>query len=130
MGKSIQVLVYDDMHFAETGLKDVAAERTVRLALDGQTVELDLGAGNYAELRRQLEPWLKAGTPAGAEAEVDRPHGNTIEGRSYHAGLRVWAAANGLPFHEQKRADGLVSGYYYPRATQRAYAAHLAKLTP
>ena len=59
--KKTRILVdwYDDLELAQG--KEVEADETVQLVLDGKPVEIDLSAYNARRLRAWLEPWMAAG---------------------------------------------------------------------
>ena len=97
--KEMQVIVSDDIIFADTG-KRVTADETVILSLDGKRVELDLCESNAKELRELLDPWLNAGhkpesTPASPPARKTlKGEGVLKAGRLRMAELRQWVDEN------------------------------------
>ena len=74
------------------------AHETLHLALDRQTVELDLSSKNAKVLRTVLQPYLNAGSPVTPPpaAEAKRPEVSPAPRRSDEsARIREWAEAQG-----------------------------------
>jgi hypothetical protein len=97
--KEVQIVVSDDLTFAESG-KRVEADETVVISIDGKKRELDLTEEHAAELRELLDPWMTAGHKPGAEPPEPREHptkGRDMSvGRERMAKLRDWVDENHL----------------------------------
>ncbi|MGN7135790.1 histone-like nucleoid-structuring protein Lsr2 [Streptomyces pseudogriseolus] len=112
MAQKVQVLLVDDIDGGE-------ADETVTFGLDGKTYEIDLSEGNADELRKLLEPYVKAGRKTGTN-------------RGAAAGTRTRSAATrqpGEPSAEEYRAWAAENGYEVsargrvPASIKEAYAA-------
>ena len=123
--RELQLVLSDDLIFAQTGER-VAAEETVVLTLDGKTRELDLTAENAKDLRETLAPWLEAGHPPGqqsttAEREDRPPDYKASRDRSQL--IRDFADEMGLRSEDGERPIYRTpgGGYYYPRKLMQMF---------
>jgi len=129
--RELQVVMSDDLIFAQTGER-VPAEETVVIALDGKVRELDLTADNAKALRETILPFLRAGHSPGQNTPDSRgsvPTPSLILSRARQRAIRDWADERGLRSPDGKRpiwrtASG---GYYYPHRLMKMYEAHLAE---
>jgi hypothetical protein len=95
--KELQIVLSDDLTFAETG-KRVPADETVFVSIDGKKRELDLTEEHARELREFLEPWIRAGhAPGSAPTKPSKPAAepkSLMVGRERMAKLRDWVDKN------------------------------------
>jgi len=130
--RELQVVMSDDLIFAQTGER-VPAEETVVIALDGKTRELDLTADNAKAVRETLLPFLRAGHAPGQNMPSDNSRGSTptpslILSRARQKAIRDWADSRGLRSADGKRPIWRTEsgGYYYPHRLMKMYEAYLA----
>jgi hypothetical protein len=93
MERTMKVRVDDFDH-------SLVAAATVRLSLDGRSVDLDLAQVHVDELVDVLAPWFDAGRPVRAKAQS--PRGKVHAKRRVTRGpsqakVRAWARANNVP---------------------------------
>jgi len=92
------------------------AHETLHLALDRQTVELDLSSKNAKVLRTVLQPYLNAGSPVTPPpaAEAKRPSGAPQRFRrsEENARIREWAQARGYTVGQKGRIPGVYVDEY------------------
>ncbi|MDR2348463.1 MAG: Lsr2 family protein [Bifidobacteriaceae bacterium] len=112
MVQRVQYLILDDLDGSE-------GAETVIFSLDGVVYEVDLTKEHAEELRRGLEPWIKAGRRAkGAKpaARAGRAAKPAKEATGDTAKIRTWALEQGMEVADRGRI---------PREVRRAYeAAH------
>lgn len=111
MATKVIKLLTDDLSGAE-------GARTYYFSLGGTAYEIDL-VDDGAELKKALEPFIKAGRRSAAAARSRRAD-SAPERTEYLAALRQWAAENGIPL----RARGRV-----PQEIEDQYEAHLRDAT-
>lgn len=87
MARKVQIQLIDDLSGED-------AQETVRFSLDGADYEIDLTAGNAAELREALARFVSAGRRARGAAGSRRGSSAPI-GREETQKIREWALANG-----------------------------------
>ncbi|TCO56775.1 histone-like nucleoid-structuring protein Lsr2 [Actinocrispum wychmicini] len=91
------------------------ADETLSFALDGQNFEIDLTAGNAAQLRAFLGDFVaaarRAGTngavKVGAKRPADKPGTASGYGKETLKQIREWAKANGMEVSDRGRVSGL-----------------------
>ena len=129
--RELQVVMSDDLIFAQTGER-IPAEETVVIALDGKTRELDLTADNAKALRETIIPFLRAGHAPGQNAPGDSrgstPTPSLILSRARQKAIRDWADSRGLRSPDGKRPIWRTEsgGYYYPYKLMKMYESWLA----
>ncbi|MDR2454921.1 MAG: Lsr2 family protein [Bifidobacteriaceae bacterium] len=108
MVQRVQYLTFDDLDGSE------GAEAVV-FAIDGATYEIDLNPAHAAELRRGLEPWIKAGRrlkngrqPGRSERSLRLPK----DSPSDTAKVRAWAREQGLEVSDRGRIPFEVRAAY------------------
>lgn len=84
------------------------AEETITFALDGTQFEIDLNAGNAAELRAALAPYRNAGRRL---SKRQRPARAASPGPS-HGVVRRWAKDAGMDVPDRGRVSELVISQY------------------
>jgi hypothetical protein len=117
----------------------VPADRTARLALDGQVVELYLSEASRAELAELLRPWLALGHRPGAQHEENpratgRKYGpqaprGSVERRLWRRDLRAWSDSLGLrnpKAPEYPAWKNPIGKHSYPVDLERAFTHHQA----
>lgn len=98
MGTRTEVTYFDDID-GSTG--DV---RTVRLAVDGQQVEVDLSSSNADKLADLLEPYLNAGRKVSDSSRRRRAPSATPSAKGGNTqAIRDWAQANGYQVNARGR---------------------------
>ena len=135
--RELQVVVSDDLIFAQTGER-VPADETVMLSLDGDVRELDLTSAHAAELRETLADWLTAGHVPEKPERRESAHGT--HGRGVKAGSFMESRAKWKKYRDFADDLGLKSedgkrpiyrtpgwGYYYPYKLRKMYEAHQAE---
>lgn len=102
--KRIKVEMFDDLDHQADETALVPADETLRLALDGQVVELDLTTVHAKELRELLAPYLAAGSPPDDQPRklASPPPGKVPrEGsRSYNKAMREYAGRRGITLNQ------------------------------
>lgn len=96
--KEVQILVSDDLTYAETGRR-VEADETIVISIDGKKRELDLTAEHAKEVREMFEPLMAAGRVPGAEPQshttrTTNKGKSLLVGRERMARLRDWVDEN------------------------------------
>jgi len=109
---------WDDVDLADG--REVPADDTLTLGLDGVTVELDLTASRAKNLREHLAPFMAAGQKPPGEVGADLAHQKMS--RAYAAAMRAWADRQSPPINYR----GPSGSHYYAVGLRRAFAAHLA----
>ena len=100
MGSKTVVTLFDDL---DGSTEDI---RTVSLALDGQSVELDLSQKNYDKVSEFLAPYIAAGRKgAGASSSrrSSRRSSTATANTSDTQSIREWAQANGYEVNSRGR---------------------------
>jgi hypothetical protein len=108
MAQKVQVILVDDLDGGE-------AEETVSFALDGVSYEIDLSAGNAAELREALAGWVGHARRTGGRAASARRGAGTPRARSGSRDLtavRSWARENGFSVSDRGRVSSEVLTAY------------------
>jgi hypothetical protein len=123
MGRAVQVFVFDDPTFAETGEKVQAERLAIPLGFDGADVVLDLTKAHYDELAALVQPWIMAGKRASAPPEGKRSRGR--QPAEYYEGMRAYAKEKGVKIP----TDG-EGKFSYPEKLRRDYEAAVAEGWP
>jgi hypothetical protein len=109
MAQKVQVILVDDLDGGE-------AEETVSFALDGVSYEIDLSAGNAAQLRDSLAGWVgHARRVGGRSAGGRRSAAAAPRARSGSRDLtavRSWARDNGFQVSDRGRVSSEVLTAY------------------
>lgn len=108
MAQKVQVILVDDLDGGE-------AEETVSFALDGVSYEIDLSAGNAAQLRDSLGSWIGHARRVGGRAASGRRAASAPRGRSGSRDLtavRSWARDNGFQVSDRGRVSSEVLTAY------------------
>lgn len=108
MAQKVQVILVDDLDGGE-------AEETVSFALDGVSYEIDLSAGNAAQLRDSLGGWIGHARRVGGRAAGGRRAASSPRGRSGSRDLtavRSWARDNGFQVSDRGRVSSEVLTAY------------------
>lgn len=115
MGTRVVETHYDDL---DESTDDV---RTVNLAVDGQSVEIDLSAKNFEKLLKALAPYLEAGrkTSAGTTTRRRRTTTTPTAAKSSDTqAIREWAQANGQDVNSRGRIKkDIVDAYQAAQAS-------------
>lgn len=111
MGTRVVETQYDDL---DESTEDV---RTVSLALDGQSIEIDLSAKNFEKLSAAVAPYLEAGrkTSSAATSRRRRASSSSTPASSKPSdtqAIREWAQANGLEVNSRGRIKKDVADAY------------------
>jgi hypothetical protein len=109
------VLLIDDIDHAN-GIR-TEADGTYRLSWDGLTVELDLTKQHAREIENLIAHLFRVGTIVGRS---EQGKGSRKVTRSYNAGMRAWADANGISYRQA--GTGKVS---YSADLKKRYAEYL-----
>ncbi len=103
MTKRVTILLTDDLDGGE-------ATQTVRFALDGRELEIDLTDENAIKLRKTLLPFIAAGRRSGNRIDGSQPsraRANTSSKiRDDLTDVRSWAKANGYDVSDRGRVKG------------------------
>jgi hypothetical protein len=108
MAQKVQVILVDDLDGGE-------AEETVSFSLDGVSYEIDLSAGNAAELRDALASWVGHARRVGGRASAGRRAAAAPRARSGSRDLtavRSWARDNGFSVSDRGRVSSEVLTAY------------------
>lgn len=108
MAQKVQVILVDDVDGGE-------ADETVSFALDGVNYEIDLSAGNAAELRDALASWVGHARRTGGRASGARRSAGAARARSGSRDLtavRSWARDNGFSVSDRGRVSSEVLTAY------------------
>ena len=110
MAQRVQVLLTDD-------LDGSTATQTVRFALDGREMEIDLNDKNATKLRKALEPFASAGRRLGTRTGTSRrtrvSAGTSGMSRAELANVRAWAKGNGYDIAQRGRVKGEILDAYH-----------------
>ena len=103
MAQRVQILLEDDLDGSE-------ATETVNFALDGKAYEIDLSAGNSAQLRDDLAKWIGHARPVRGRQRVtpSRP----TSGRTDLNKVREWGRKNGYNVSDRGRVSAEVQEAY------------------
>src|SRR4051794_542933 len=97
MGTRVVETRYDDL---DESTDDV---RTVSVALDGQSVEIDLSARNFEKLSKAVAPYLEAGRKTSTTTTRRRRTTPAPAKSTDTQAIREWAQANGLEVNSRGR---------------------------
>jgi hypothetical protein len=118
MAKVVTTKLVDD-------LDGSPATKTVRLALDGKSVELDLSAKNVKRLEKAIAPFLSKGRAAGTRGTAPRST-RARKGRARKAtrdydiaALRKWAASRRIKVPARGRIPGAIVEQFKAEGTKR-----------
>ena len=109
MAQRVEVRMTDDLDGQE-------ATQTVRFALDGRDLEIDLNDQNAARLRRIFLPYISAGRRAGARSVASgdgASSGSVSQRRSELARVRAWAREQGYDVSDRGRVRSDVLDAYH-----------------
>jgi hypothetical protein len=110
MARRVQIRMTDDLDGAE-------ATQTVRFALDGRELEIDLSDQNAARLRKAFLPYISAGRRLGARTGTSRytrlPSDSPGKTTAELARVRAWARENGYAVSDRGRVKGDVLDAYH-----------------
>jgi hypothetical protein len=129
--RSVEIKLWDDVHYAEDAEKVEAVRKTRLVYQDGdgapQEVVLDLTTEHADLLASQMARWIKAGHPPEQGIVLTRGYkAGSKEARDFYAGLRAWAKSVGRDGeHWTQGRGGREPQYYYPRGLVRDYEAYL-----
>ncbi len=109
MATRVTETVYDDI---DESTEDV---RTVRLSVDGQSIEIDLSEKNRDKLSKALAPYLEAGRKHASGTPSRRRSSSSAAApvrSSGTAAVRAWAEANGVEVSSRGRISADVMSQY------------------
>jgi hypothetical protein len=106
MAQRVEILLTDDLDGQQ-------ATQTVRFALDGRDLEIDLSDQNAAKLRMVFLPYISAGRRQGARPTSGADAGHEL------ADVRAWARANGYEVSERGRVKQRVLDAYHAARAER-----------
>ena len=86
------------------------ADETIRFTLDGAEFEIDLSKAHAEELRRALDPYMKAGRKTGGRD--GRRRGSAATGKDQIKAMRHWAKGKGLRVSDRGRISADVQKAY------------------
>ncbi|MGU3436208.1 histone-like nucleoid-structuring protein Lsr2 [Actinomycetes bacterium M1A6_2h] len=114
MAKQVYVELVDDIDGSPIKM---GRGETISFAVDGNEFEIDLGAKNAKEFRKQLEYWTEHATRVGgktrkASAPSGAPKSGPGRDRLQTKAIRDWANQNGFTVSERGRI---------PREVEEAY---------
>ena len=124
MSKEFVLALWDDLDRAKG--KRVRAARTVRLAYDGEDVELELTELHGDELDQLLAPYLEAGHRPDSDLEPhprQAKHRFSPGARQWGERIRAFAQATGRPY-ETSTSTPEHRKYYYSTELREAFAKH------
>jgi hypothetical protein len=108
VAQKVQVILVDDIDGGE-------AIETVSFGLDGTSYEIDLSAGNAAELRDSLAKWVgsarKAGR-AGSARSSSRGRSSAAADREQTQAIRAWARKQGHKVNDRGRIPADIVAAY------------------
>ena len=103
MAKTVSVVVTDDLD----GSPDA---ETVAFGFDGHSYEIDLGKKNRNKLEKSLQPFIDAGRRTAQRKTAKAPRATGP--RTDRAGVRAWAAGQGMKVSERGRISAEVMSKY------------------
>jgi Lsr2 len=103
MAQTVSVVFTDD-------LDGSPAAATVAFSFDGRSYEVDLSAGNRAQLEQALLPFVAAGRRIGQRRPQQGARASSA--RVDRAAVRAWAAEHGLRVSERGRISVEVLSKY------------------
>ena len=110
MAQRVEILLTDDLDGGQ-------ASQTVRFALDGRDLEIDLNDKNAAKLRKALEPYVASGRRLGARTGTTRrtavSAGTSGITKDELANVRAWARSNGYEVSDRGRVKGEILNAYH-----------------
>lgn len=106
MAQKVKITLEDDL----TG---GAAEETVRFGLDGKFYEIDLSAGNAAQLRDAVRPFTNQARQVQTGKRAKAPKGASSQHKGETAKVRAWAQENGYDVAERGRIHQHIINAYY-----------------
>ena len=110
MAQRVEILVTDDLDGSK-------ATHTVRFALDGRELEIDLNDKNAGKLRKVLHPYVNAGRRLGSRTGTTRrttvSAGSSGMTKEELANIRGWAKENGYEVSDKGRVKGDVLAAYH-----------------
>lgn len=105
MAQRVQVVLIDDVDGS-------TADETVRFGLDGVQYELDLSAGNAAELRAAFAKWIEPARKSGGRRAGRKTARSAATAKEEATQIREWARANGHVVSERGRIPAEVRAAY------------------
>ena len=102
MAQRVNVLLVDDIDGSD-------AAETIPFGLDGTRYEIDLNSNHAQELRRALEPFVKAARRVSASAGRPRNRGGD-DARNKE--IRNWAREKGLDVNDRGRIPAPIVAQY------------------
>lgn len=125
--KDIQIVIFDDVEFGETGER-VPATDTITLGWQGNWVELDLSDEHARDLWARIKRYYTNGHAPG-EGMVE-PKQTVAGSYAYYRDLRAWADSEGRSdeYHAKPRNNTKATGYSYSKKLRSDYRRHLASL--
>jgi hypothetical protein len=110
MAQRVEIQLIDD-------LDGSAATQTVRFALDGRDLEIELNDKNAAKLRKAFDPYVRGGRLLGARTGISRrtrvAAGTSGMSKEELANVRAWARSNGHAVAERGRIKRDVLDAYH-----------------
>lgn len=110
MAQRVETLLTDDLGGGQ-------ASQTVRFALDGRDLEIDLNDKNAAKLRKAFEPYVAAGRRLGTRTGTSRrtavSAGTSGMSKEELANVRAWARSNGYEVSDRGRVKGEILNAYH-----------------
>jgi hypothetical protein len=111
MAQRVEILLTDDLDGQE-------ATQTVRFALDGRDLEIDLSDQNAARLRMTFLPYISAGrrtggARSGTSRDAGIPANRPGKSRGDLAHVRAWARANGYAVSDRGRVKSDILDAYH-----------------
>lgn len=110
MAQRVEIHLTDDLDGGE-------ASQTVRFALDGRDLEIDLSDKNAAKFRELLRPYIAAGRRLGAATGTTRrtsvAAGTAGMSKEKLANVRTWARSNGYDVSDRGRVKGDILDAYH-----------------
>ncbi|WP_370449019.1 Lsr2 family protein [Cryobacterium sp. Hb1] len=85
---------------------------TVSFTFEGDSYEIDLSAGNLAEFRSAVKPYINVSRRVGYVPAKPRGASSAGSDRAELQAIRAWAAANGTHVSDRGRISGTVREAY------------------
>jgi hypothetical protein len=108
VAQKVQVILVDDIDGGE-------AIETVSFGLDGTSYEIDLSAGNAAELRDSLAKWVGSARKAGRASSArssSRGRSSAAADREQTQAIRAWARKQGHKVNDRGRIPADIVAAY------------------